>query len=52
MSNEFKEWFADMQIEAYEAVSEIALIYENYHNTAEEACELIGKVLKEHGFID
>lgn len=47
-----KDWFDECAHEAWECVSEIADIYDDYHNYSEVVYNKIGEVLKKYGFID
>ena len=52
MSNEYKDWFDERANEAWDCVSQIAEIYDDYHEYSEEVYEKIGQILREYGFID
>jgi len=52
MSNECKDWFEETANEAWDCVSRIAEIYDDYHEYSEEVYEKIGQILREYGFID
>lgn len=52
MSNEYKDWLQDRYFDAYNAICEIAKIYDDYNYIDEEVMDKIGEILKEYGFRD
>lgn len=52
MSNEYKDWLEDRKCDAFDAINQIAPIYDDYHNYSEEAFEKIGDILRKYEFID
>ena len=52
MSNECNDWFEEIVNKAWDCVSRIAEVYDNYHEYSEEVYEKIGQILREYGFID